>query len=95
MKFEHLPITIRHKLESLCIGRTVTPRDVLGRSHDKETVSIRREFARKLRGTGLSYPQIGRYLDRHHTAVMHLCRGKRPEPRKPIEYPDLSGEWAI
>lgn len=39
-------------------------------------VAARRVIAHKARAEGYSYPQIGRALNRDHTTVMSLLRGK-------------------
>ena len=96
MSFDRLPREIRETLRLLCSrSQLVTPGEVLGRSQHKFVVDIRRELARGLRQRGLSYPEIGRYLDRHHTAVMHLCAGmpRGQRVRGEIPCPDESGIW--
>lgn len=52
----------------------VTRTDVLGRSRTKSVAAARQAVYRGLRERGLSYPEIGRLLDRDHTTVMHACR---------------------
>lgn len=76
----------------------VTERLVLGLCQEKPCMDARRQVARRLRDEGYSYPVIGRYLNRHHTTIMHLLAHGTEEARvsrSEIPCPDLSGVWAI
>lgn len=45
--------------------------EVLGRGREKHIAHARAEFVHVLRsGTGLSFPAIGRLVDRDHTTIM-------------------------
>jgi hypothetical protein len=49
---------------------------VLGRSRILPAIAARRALCRALRAKHLSYPEIGALLDRDHTSVMSLVKGK-------------------
>lgn len=54
-----------------------TIKDVLSRSHFKEHVVARHEVMRRCRfELGMSYPQIGRKLNRDHSSVYGACMGR-------------------
>ena len=61
---------------------------------EADAVAARREAALALRSMGYSYPQIGRWMNRHHTSILNLV-GNRPQEYREPSVPDLSGEWAI
>ena len=44
------------------------------RSRTRRLVPVRNQIAWELRNRGLSYPQIGRILNRDHTAMIHSVR---------------------
>jgi chromosomal replication initiation ATPase DnaA len=48
--------------------------EVKGKRRGWRIVQYRRFLAKILRGSGLSLPQIGSILNRHHTSVLHLIR---------------------
>ncbi len=39
-----------------------------------EVVAARRTFSKRAVDMGFSYPQIGRFLGKHHTTILHLAR---------------------
>jgi chromosomal replication initiation ATPase DnaA len=43
-------------------------------SRERFYVNIRAKTVKKLRKMGLSYPMIGRLLNRDHTSIIHLNR---------------------
>jgi chromosomal replication initiation ATPase DnaA len=45
--------------------------DILGPRRFPELVAARREIAQLLSDEGLSYPSIGRAMNRHHTTAMY------------------------
>lgn len=51
-----------------------TPEAIRGPARDKSIATARMVACWLLRQTGLSYPEIGRAVDRDHTTVMHACR---------------------
>lgn len=88
-------------LFAACAARyDVAANDIRGPSQSKRCVAARREAARALHSWGLSFPEIGRYISRHHTAAIALVhKDGRVTPAvidsTPVPVPDLSGEWAI
>lgn len=69
-----------------------------GKSDTK--VKARRRCIQTLRRMGFSLTEIGRFMGRHHTTVLHALGGHSPrlspeEQLASIPCPDLSGEWAI
>lgn len=44
---------------------------LLGRQRCRELLGPRQELARALRGLNLSYSDIGRVMNKHHTSVMY------------------------
>ncbi len=77
----------------------VTPRMILGGSHEREVVAARKQAIHALREFGLSTPLIGKMMGGiHHTSVLHHMKSKpKTAPVMDFTYPvpDLSGEWAI
>lgn len=70
-----------------CITRAaqaydVRPSYILGKSREREHVQARWHAARLMREEGLSLPQIGRALNRHHTTIMQALKAPYPQPRK-------------
>lgn len=51
--------------------------DVRGRCRIRRLATLRAWIAAELRGWGLSYPEIGRVLHRHHTSVMYYLGAAR------------------
>jgi chromosomal replication initiation ATPase DnaA len=51
-----------------------TPEAIRGPARDKSIASARMVACWLLRQTGLSYPEIGRAVDRDHTTAIHACR---------------------
>ena len=61
----------------------VTSADVLGRSRSRTVVRARQALYRRLRARGLSYPEVGKLVDRDHTTVLAACRQHRPMTQEP------------
>lgn len=58
----------------------LTYEDVVGHCRRRTYVSCRREVAYILRYSyNLSYPEVATIMNRDHTAIMHLLRGKKSE----------------
>ena len=55
-------------------GTLATPEAIKGRCRELWLVKIRWSVIRKLNQAGLSCKQIGRCLNRHHTAILHALR---------------------
>ena len=47
---------------------------LLGRNRSNYTIKCRTEIVRQLRNTGLSYPEIGKLINRDHSSIMHLYK---------------------
>ena len=69
-------------LDVAAADHCVTREEILGRSRFQSAVAARRALARSLRALEMSYPEIGRLIDRDHTTVMALVRedGRRKLP---------------
>ncbi len=70
-------LTRRGLIEVLDIAAAdhfVSREEILGRSRLQSAVAGRRATCRALREHGLSYPEIGRLIDRDHTTIMNLVR---------------------
>ena len=61
----------------VCNEANARPDDVRNGGNRKELVDLRAEIARRARLAGFSFPQIGRAMNRHHTSVMHLLKGRK------------------
>lgn len=56
----------------LCVKYEVDKCELLSKRRDSKIVEKRRLIAQELRDRGLSYPAIGKLLNRHHTTIMSL-----------------------
>jgi hypothetical protein len=66
------PLTaLEDELQDICRKQGVET-GVLQQGNTELAVHVRRLVSRRARELGYSYPEIGRFLGRHHTAVMHL-----------------------
>jgi chromosomal replication initiation ATPase DnaA len=72
---------VRQLAREIAAKHGLTPEGILGRARDDTTVMGRQELAWRLsrivRSDGrrrFSMPQIGRYLDRDHTTIIHAIR---------------------
>jgi chromosomal replication initiation ATPase DnaA len=76
------------------------PGELLARSRHREAVEGRMQFSVVARKEGYSYPEIGRYLQLHHTTVVHMCQKFEstsyaqsvPENREISTEPTASGD---
>lgn len=66
--------SMQDALISACDRTGLAPERILGSSRDAETVRARRLLAHDLRKMGYSYPEIGRFMGRHHTTIIHLVK---------------------
>lgn len=55
-----------------CVKYEVDKCILLSKRRTADLVEKRKLIAKDLRELGLSYPAIGKLLNRHHTTVMHL-----------------------
>ncbi len=98
----NLPPRVRTVLNISASDHGTTTAAILGGSRLKHISAARRQAIHTLRRMGFSFPEIGRFLGVHHTTCIyavkhHAPRGDfAPVPQdNTIQYPDLSGEWAI
>lgn len=61
-------------VQEICHKHGVTVNDVLSRRRDKKTLAARFECYKALRGMGLSFPKIGKIMNRDHSTVCHFFR---------------------
>jgi len=54
--------------------------EIISHRRNTDLVGARKFIADTLRQCGYSYPEIGFVMNRHHTAILHLCT-KRPWKR--------------
>lgn len=104
-----LPPRIRTICQVFAQEHAISIADLVGKSQSKNIVMARRKAIHALRRTGLSLPEIARYVGKHHTSVLSALRQPLRDPKTnkvtqapyqkiinwEIPCPDLSGEWAI
>ncbi len=61
--------------------RKLTLEEIRARYRQKVYVDAREEIAKRLRQEGLSYPEIGKVINRSHCEVIHLVK-KEAEDRE-------------
>ncbi|MCA6269179.1 MAG: hypothetical protein IM636_06075 [Phenylobacterium sp.] len=68
-------------LAAVCASHCVSPADVMGEARRAYLVRARQELAWRMRNarkpTGeprFTYPQIGRFMNRDHTTIIHAVR---------------------
>lgn len=59
---------------SMAADAGVTLDDLYGPSRKAHLVELRRRISVRLHEDGVSYPEIGRLLNRHHTTILHHVR---------------------
>jgi DNA-binding NarL/FixJ family response regulator len=65
--------SLKSLLVDVCRARCVPLEDVVGPSHGRVFVEARREFVKRARRElKVSYPVIGRAMNRDHTTALHL-----------------------
>lgn len=80
------------RLDLICTSAGTTLAQVRGYGQTRLLIETRKHAARVLRiEYGLSYPMIGRMLNRDHTTVLTMVRGDR---RKRRRYP-AGRDWMI
>ena len=71
-----LPMRFKSRAEkaisAACLLYEVEPADILGPSRKRMLVMARRYVAARLRGQGLSYPVIGKAIQRDHGSIYSL-----------------------
>jgi len=62
-------------LLALCRARNITLEELLSDLRVQSIARARAEAAYKLRMRGMSWPEVGAVLGKHHTAVMTAAKG--------------------
>jgi chromosomal replication initiation ATPase DnaA len=72
------PIRARFEelLAAVCAEHLIPRAELLGRGRRSDIVAARRDFCTRARAEGASWPVIGAFIDRDHTSVMALVKGK-------------------
>jgi hypothetical protein len=95
----HMPPDIRQVAQAVAVAHGITVPIMLAPRHRNKAarfVAARREFAWRLRRSGYKYSAIAGWIGCTHSTVISLLRGgQKPPIDQEIQYPDLSGEWAI
>jgi chromosomal replication initiation ATPase DnaA len=65
---------IREIVKETAAEFLVDPQMILGKNQEARIVEARRNLVLRLRNRGMSFPTIGRWLNRHHTSIIHLCQ---------------------
>lgn len=60
--------------KNVCEQFGISPLALKSRRQDADMVDARTLFAVQARALEFSYPQIGKYIDRHHSTVIHYIR---------------------
>jgi len=55
----------------------VTAQEIYGRSREKTIQAARVAVYQKMRDIGMSYPEIGRVMERNHTTILMGLREKK------------------
>ena len=67
--------SLKSLLVDVCATRGVAMEDVVGRTGGRVIVEARREFVKRARGDlKMSYPVIGRAINRDHTTAINLYK---------------------
>ena len=80
-----LPARVVNIIRNAAAEHRVEPRDILGDSRLTKIARARQAAMIACRemdwcGSAPSFPTIGRWLNRHHTTVLHACRGMNLAP---------------
>lgn len=95
------PPRVREVVESCALAADMSVVAMIRGPKTFRAVNAKRAAARALRAKGYSLNEIGFFLNRHHTSVLHLLNteAKVAAPTRgesfEVPCPDLSGEWAI
>jgi chromosomal replication initiation ATPase DnaA len=107
-RFE-VPPGVRKILEHVARKHATSAADILGGSQQANICAARWEVIQQLADDprGFSSVQIGRWMRRHHSSILHCLKVRRtayPNTRLKVHpddapydptKPDTSGEWAI
>lgn len=72
LRIEGVPRWVSDLVNRVAARRRVAVRDVLSRNRNRQVAAARDEifYLIRQRNPNLSFPRIGQWFDRHHTAVM-------------------------
>ena len=74
----------------------VTVDSILGPSHSRRVVQARRQAMRQLRAMNMSQPEIGRYLQKHHTSICYgLQQPAEPKRRELTDHEIEARVWEL
>ena len=75
--------SLKSLLVDVCRSRCIAVDDLVGRSRARVLIDARREFVKRARRElNMSYPVIGRAMNRDHTTALYLYKSESP-PLKP------------
>jgi chromosomal replication initiation ATPase DnaA len=75
--------TVDEIIAEVANATSITPEEILGRSHLRPIVKARHEVWRRVRvELGWSYPMIGKRFGRAHGPVMAAIKGRRASSRE-------------
>lgn len=67
---------------SICRAQAYNPDQVICKLRNAKFAKQRRHVAQQLRAHGLSYPEIGRVMNRDHTTVQYMCKDEYRADKK-------------
>ena len=65
---------LENTLMNICNREGILPKEVLSKMQSRNLVHVRRLFSLAARNDGFSFPEIGRFLGRHHSSIIHLVK---------------------
>lgn len=78
------PLSWRYELRQVAEKYHMTIDEITGPSRARKYILPRLDFALRMRARNMSFPQIGRMLNRDHTTIINLV-----EPRNHITRPAI------
>lgn len=64
-------------IQETCFEFGITEELLKGQQRKRSLVDARQKCAKRLQETGMSYPQIGKLMNRDHTSIMHLVKVRK------------------
>lgn len=58
-------------LNQVCLEKGISIEQLLGKQRKSQFVNARKQCARSLRALNLSFPQIGKLMNRDHSSIIH------------------------
>ena len=62
------------KIEDLCDKYGIKKIHLLSKRRDKKLIEAKKAIYQELRDTGLSYPEIGKLVNKHHTTILRVLK---------------------